>query len=128
MKTLDQAKDIPPDCDGLVVDDMRFDSTGLGLTPEEMIALLDTMVQTAIKCRHYDGVIPCLPRIFTTNLDCFGQQHPFPNGASRAQQDAIDRRYIQMPWHGAWLFKEAKREDAHARPVAVALKSEAPLW
>ena len=64
---------------------MRFDEKGLGLTPEEMIALLDVKRETAIKCRHYDGVIPCLPRIFTTNLDCSGQQHPFVRGASRAQ-------------------------------------------
>ena len=82
---------------------MRFDEDGLDLKPEEMIALLDTTAPAVIRCRHYDVLVPCLPRIFTTNLDC-RQQHPFPKGASRsrAQQAAIDRRFIQMEWQGAW--------------------------
>ena len=118
MKTVDQLKDVPADCDVLVFDDMRFDKQGLDITPEEMIALLDCKMQTAIKCRHYDGIIPCLPRIFTTNLDCKGAQHPFPPGASRAQCDAIARRHIQMSWQSKWMFKVQQRPDTEAKEAA----------
>ena len=90
---------------------MRFDEKGLGLTPEEMIALLDVKRETAIKCRHYDGVIPCLPRIFTTNLDCSGQQHPFVRGASRAQERAIARRFREKKWQDKWMFLAPKMEE-----------------
>ena len=97
MKTLDQLKEIPGNCDGLIFDDMRFDKDGLNLTPEEILAVLDVNNETAIKCRHYDGVIPALPRTFTSNLGVHGQI--FPRGASRQQQDGIDRRYhIPLPF------------------------------
>ena len=128
MKTLDQCKDIPPDADLLIFDDMNFGKEGLDVTPEEMIAILDMMWQTAIKCRHYDGLIPCLARIFTTNLDCSSRQHPFPQGASAAQQEAIDRRYIQMHWHDVWMFKEPKRDSSGAASVPGPSSAPAPLW
>ena len=76
---------------------MNFGRGGLDLSPEETIALLDTRRQTAIKCRHHDVVIPCLPRIFTTSI-----QHPFPLGESEAQQQAINRRYIR--WKGCFFL------------------------
>ena len=72
MRTLDAAKHIPSDCDLLVFDDMRFGPGGLDLAAEEMIALLDWTRVTTIKCRHFDGVIPAIPRIFTTNLNPWG--------------------------------------------------------
>ena len=56
----------------LIFDDMRFDKEGLDLSPEQMICLLDAKEQVAIKCRHYDGIVPCIPRIFTTNLNPWG--------------------------------------------------------
>ena len=94
MKTLDQLKDIPGDCDLLIFDDMRFDTNGLDMTPEEMIALLDTEYETAIKCRHYDGIIPALPRIFTSNLDhAKGRTVVFPRDGNDEQQEGIDRRF-----------------------------------
>ena len=34
LKTLDQLKDIPGDCDGLIFDDMRFDAKGVRSKPE----------------------------------------------------------------------------------------------
>ena len=124
IKTLDQLKNIPADCDLLVFDDMRFDKDGLDLTPEEMIALLDVKRETAVKCRHYDGLIPCLPRIFTTNLDCSGVQHPFVPGASRAQQNAIRRRFRQVPWQDQWMFSLPKIKEEDEEETAVG----EPLW
>ena len=32
----------------------------------------------------YDGCVPLLPRIFTTNLDCSSKQHPFSAGVSQS--------------------------------------------
>ena len=107
MKTLDQLKDIPGECDLLLFDDMRFDELGLGLTPEEMIALLDVERETSIKCRHFDGRIPPIPRIFTSNLNPDGvrREKIFPEGANRAQQDAINRRFAQpYPYITAKLY------------------------
>jgi hypothetical protein len=86
IKTLDMLAHIPEDCDLLIFDDMRFDEKGLNLSPEAMINLLDTERPSAIMCRHYDGEIPALPRIFTTNLTPPGTRSDstewiFPEGA-----------------------------------------------
>ena len=108
ISTLDMLQVVPPEADGLIFDDMNFGENGLGLTAEEMIALLDTKVSKNIKCRHYDGRVPLLPRIFTTNLDCSTRQHPFTSGASQAQTDAINRRHCELAWRAAWMFKKPK--------------------
>ena len=91
MKTLDRLQTIPGNCDGLIFSGMRFNKDGLDMPPEEIIALLDMTCKTSIKCRHYDGIITALPRIFTSNLRADGQV--FPRGASEEQQDGIDCRY-----------------------------------
>lgn len=107
LKTLDQLKAVPGDCDLLIFDDMRFDSEGLDLTAEEMICLLDVKRASAIKCRHYDGDIPCLPRIFTTNLDANLGETIFPPGKSRQQRRAINRRTDIRPFLTKPLFDGA---------------------
>ena len=96
---------------------MNFAEKGLGLTAEEMIALLDVMMQRAVKCRHYDSVIPCIPRIFTTNLECRGSAHPFVSGNGAEQQAAIERRFIQYPYIREWMFKEPRREEVKAEEL-----------
>ena len=42
MKTLDQLRDIPGDCDLLIFDDMRFDSKGLDMTPSDFVRITST--------------------------------------------------------------------------------------
>ena len=113
ISTLDMLRPehVPPETDGLVFDDMNFGPEGLGLTAEEMIALLDCQVSKNIKCRHYDGCIPLLPRIFLTNLDCSTRQHPFTFGASQAQTDAVCRRHCELAWREHWMFEEPKRDS-----------------
>ena len=60
-----------------------------------MIALLDFEREQSFKCRHYDRRIPCLPRIFTTNLNPhMGVTSPFPRGANDQQQHGINRRVV----------------------------------
>ena len=92
IHTLDQCKDIPLECDLLVFEDMRFDVGGLDLKPEEMLSLLTADRETSIKCQHFDGQIPAIPHIFTTNLDPDGGPKAFPSGANAEQQKALDRR------------------------------------
>ena len=101
IKTLDQLLSIPDECDLLIFDDMRFGRGGLELTPEEMLSLLDVEETGSIKCRHFDGQIPCLPRIFTTNLDPssgYVDADPFPLGHGDEQKNALKRRYIRLPY------------------------------
>lgn len=62
----------------------RFDAEGLDVSPEEMICLLDVKREGSIKCRHYDGRIPCIPRIFITNLDPHNGETIFPKGKTYA--------------------------------------------
>ena len=65
------------------------------LVVEQMIALLDFEREQSFKCRHYDRRIPCLPRIFTTNLNPHKRvTSPFPRCANDQQQDAIMRRVV----------------------------------
>ena len=104
IRTLDQCKDIPFECDLLVFDDMRFDVGGLDLKPEEMISLLTADRETSIKCRHFDGRIPAIPRIFTTNLDPDGGPKAFPSGANAEQQKALDRRVFKTPYLRSCLY------------------------
>ena len=104
VSTLDQLQVIPPDTDLLVFDDMNFGERGLGLTAEEMIALLDCKVSKNIKCRHYDGCVPLLPRIFTTNLDCSSKQHPFSAGVSQSQDAEEAAGGVRAP-SGALLLE-----------------------
>lgn len=104
IRTLDQIKDIPFECDLLVFDDMRFDASGLDLKPEEMISLLTADRETSIKCRHFDGRIPAIPRIFTTNLDPDGGPKAFPSGANAEQQKALDRRVFKTPYLRTRLY------------------------
>lgn len=111
IKTLDQLKDIPGDCDLLIFDDMRFDKDGLDLTPEEMICLLDVKREGSIKCRHYDGRVPCIPRIFTTNLDPFNGETIFPTGKTRQQEKAIRRRMVRMNFLEQQLFVRGKGDE-----------------
>ena len=118
MKTLDGLRNIPVGCDLLIFDDMRFDTNGLNLTPEEAIAVLDVMVSTSIKCRHVDGIIPCLPRILITNLTCRGQEYPFPSGQTDAQENAIRRRFIVHQYIHDWMFKESKRTIADKQYIS----------
>ena len=118
MKTLDGLRAIPPGCDLLIFDDMRFDAHGLALTPEEAIAVLDVMVSTSIKCRHVDGVIPCLPRILITNLACKGQEYPFPSGQTTAQENAIRRRFVVHRYINEWMFKASRRSISDMQYVS----------
>ena len=105
LKTLDGMQRIPADCDGLIFDDMRFDARGLALTPEQCINLLDVTRASSICCRHYDGPIPCLPRIFTTNL----MPHQiFPMGENDEQDLGIKRRYR--------CYKNIKRGELYMVP------------
>ena len=108
IKTLDQLQNVPGDCDLLIFDDMRFDADGLDLTPEQMLVLLDVRERGAIKCRHYDGFVPCIPRIFTTNLDptALRPLSPFPMGANDEQQRALNRRYYPTPYYRTALYKK----------------------
>ena len=110
IRTLDQCKDIPIECDLLVFDDMRFDSGGLDLKPEDMLALLTADRETSIKCRHFDGLIPAIPRIFTTNLESDGGPKAFPSGANKEQQTALDRRVFKTPYLRKRLFLTANHE------------------
>ena len=107
IHTLDQCKDIPIECDLLVFDDMRFDSAGLDLKPEDMLSLLTADRETSIKCRHFDGLIPAIPRIFTTNLEPDGGPKAFPSGANSEQQKALDRRVFKTPYLRKRLFLTA---------------------
>ena len=97
-------KDIPGECDLLIFDDMRFDSKGLDLTPEQMICLLDAKRVGSIKCRHYDGLVPCIPRIFTTNLDIALGETIFPLGDTAEQIRAMRRRMRLLPFLNFQLF------------------------
>ena len=105
IRTLDQLKDIPPECDLLVFDDMRFDERGLDLKPEEMLSLLTANRATSIKCRHFDGCIPAIPRIFTTNLDpAGGREQAFPLGANPEQNRALNRRVFKTRYFRTSLY------------------------
>ena len=104
IHTLDQCKDIPLECDLLVFDDMRFDVGGLDLKPEEMLSLLTADRETSIKCRHFDGRIPAIPHIFTTNLDPDGGPKAFPSGANAEQQKALDRRVFKTQYLRTRLY------------------------
>ena len=126
-------KSIPGDATHLVFDDMRFDSKGLDLTPEQMICLLDVKRSGTIKCRHYDGHIPCLPRIFTTNLNprSFEREHPFPRGANQEQQNAIKRRHYATEFHSKLLFEpdpETDSEDDDHEDGLPAVPTTPSLW
>jgi len=74
------------------------------VSPEEMICLLDVKREGSIKCRHYDGRIPCIPRIFTTNLDPHNGETIFPKGKTRQQERAIRRRVAKLPFLQQQLF------------------------
>jgi hypothetical protein len=108
IRTLDQCKDIPLECDLLVFDDMRFDAAGLDLRAEEMLSLLTADRETSVKCRHFDGMIPAIPRIFTTNLDPEGGPKAFPAGANSEQQKALDRRVFKTPYLRKRLYNDAQ--------------------
>ena len=123
LKTLDDLRSIPGECDLLIFDDMRFDSEGLDLTPEMMITLLDVKRMGSIKCRHYDGVIPCLPRIFTTNRDPHNGESIFPKGSTEQQERAIRRRFRAPLFLTQSLFAKtptpdlADSDDGYVTPI-----------
>ena len=104
IHTLDQCKDIPLECDLLVFEDMRFDVGGLDLKPEEMLSLLTADRETSIKCQHFDGRIPAIPHIFTTNLYPDGGPKAFPSGANAEQQKALDRRVFKTQYLRTRLY------------------------
>ena len=99
IDTLDQLKSIPGECDLLVFDDMNFGPNGLDLTAEQMIKLLTIKRSCYIKCRHFDGRVPPLPRIFTTNLNVnMRHEYPFPWPKNTSQENAYKRRLRHEPW------------------------------
>ena len=54
--------------------------------------------------------IPCIPRIFTTNLEPnarFHAESPFPQGANLEQQNGIERRHFVTEYFKASLFDAA---------------------
>jgi hypothetical protein len=118
IKTLDMLKYVPADCDLLIFDDMRFDKGECQLSPEQIINLLTVDEMGSIQCRHFDGSIPCIPRIFTTNLDPSRQrEHPFPIGENPEHGIAIRRRHR--------VYSYIRRGDLHAEDASIHLPDEA---
>ena len=126
IKTLDQLQNVPGDCDLLIFDDMRFDAQGLDLTPEQMLVLLDVRERGAIKCRHYDGSVPCIPRIFTTNLNptALRPTSPFPMGDNDEQQHALNRRYYPTPYFRIPLYKQPPSGGPSEADLIIAKRAE----
>lgn len=85
VKHVDTLKELSPDHDGIVFDDMSFRHWPV----EQVLSLLDWDLPRDIHCRYANARIPArLPCIFTYNAD-----NPFYNESVMAEQsDAIERR------------------------------------
>lgn len=89
---IDDLRDLSPDNDGIIFDDMSFKHW----PPESIIHLLDTDFDRSINVRYGTITIPARTRkIFTHNTD-----NPFYCSAIQEQQrEAIERRYTSVHVH-----------------------------
>jgi len=84
---IDDLKNITPETDGIVFDDMSFKHWA----PESIIHLLDREHDRSIHCRYTNAEIPAgLPKIFTHNRDDIFISE---KGLSDEQEAAVRRRY-----------------------------------
>lgn len=81
------------------------------LDTEQIISLLDSSETGSLRCRHFDGIIPPIKRIFTTNIASArdaGDGDPrspiFPRGANTQQQFAINRRFCSTEYIKTKLY------------------------
>ena len=63
INSLEALVHIPGRCDLLVFDGLCLD----GLSPEEVLAMVNMHEPARIKCRYTDAVVPPLPRIFSSS-------------------------------------------------------------
>jgi len=89
LEDLDELKNIPWDCDGLIFDEMLFDKC----CKKTMVSLLDMEYERTIRTRNTNAMIPRgIARIFT----CNEHEHPFGDMPGTGGHPSVTGRYFLL--------------------------------
>lgn len=89
IEDLDELKELPEDCDGIIFDECLFDKC----SKKTMVSLLDYKQDRTIHTRHTNAKIPRgMSKIFT----CNEHEHPFGQDPSFGGHASVTSRFVLM--------------------------------
>lgn len=90
IEELDELKNIPKNCDGIIFDGCLFDK----YSKQTMVSLMEYKQDSTIYCTRYKNAM--IPRGISKIFTCGDEEHPFGNDPASGSHPSVTSRFVLM--------------------------------